>query len=373
MGTEITKRALTAGFGVGALALLSPRAEADVPFSNFAFPAAGTPTARTMPERLAEKANVKDFGARGNGSADDTQAIQAAVNKTPSGGLVYFPPGTYRTTAPIRFNEPNSSVHFRGCGDTSLVTGNFAGFIFDRTNGNGERGGYVFEGLKIVNSHPRGGGVRMLRAAGATFLDCQIYADVCIDVTENTFAVGIRECDIRGRNYQTSIGILTKANQCVISGSDIVGCLNGIRAFASGTIVGCRIEMCVVGAMLGMDAGGGAYSTNGVLLTSTSFEGCDTGIYAYHLGTSQISAVSIQGQPYAPQEGGGQGRSHYGVRVRSIQDSTISALTANWGFQVAGISFRDDVPPVRTICMAVNASSWQLPSNQSGLTRIQCA
>ena len=39
-------------------------------------------------------ANVKEFGAAGDGVAVDTRAIQRALD---AGGIVYFPPGTYRT------------------------------------------------------------------------------------------------------------------------------------------------------------------------------------------------------------------------------------------------------------------------------------
>ena len=79
MSTQISKRillgkgALAAGVGVGALALLAPqRASADTPFTSFPFPATGAPTPRTMPDRLADVKNVKDFGAVGNGTTDDT-------------------------------------------------------------------------------------------------------------------------------------------------------------------------------------------------------------------------------------------------------------------------------------------------------------
>lgn len=41
--------------------------------------------------------DVKSFGAAGNGSTDDTSAIQAAIDacQAAGGGVVYFPPGTY--------------------------------------------------------------------------------------------------------------------------------------------------------------------------------------------------------------------------------------------------------------------------------------
>jgi hypothetical protein len=54
-----------------------------------------TPTGavnRPINEKLAETVSVKDFGAKGNGSDNDTLAIQAAINAS---SAVYFPTGTY--------------------------------------------------------------------------------------------------------------------------------------------------------------------------------------------------------------------------------------------------------------------------------------
>jgi hypothetical protein len=45
--------------------------------------------------------NVKDHGAIGDNSADDTAAIQSAINVCPVDGVVLFPPGKYRTTSPL--------------------------------------------------------------------------------------------------------------------------------------------------------------------------------------------------------------------------------------------------------------------------------
>lgn len=49
--------------------------------------------------------NVRDYGAKGNGTADDAPAIQAALNAAlaAGGGWVWIPPGTYRmATLPLR-------------------------------------------------------------------------------------------------------------------------------------------------------------------------------------------------------------------------------------------------------------------------------
>jgi hypothetical protein len=53
------------------------------------------------PEK-AVTVNVKTFGAVGDQKTDDTKAIQAALDSMQKGGVLYFPPGDYRTTDTIR-------------------------------------------------------------------------------------------------------------------------------------------------------------------------------------------------------------------------------------------------------------------------------
>ena len=52
----------------------------DVAFVDYAFEDAVGTTARTLPDRLKDVVNVKDWGAVGNGVTDDRQAIQDAIN-----------------------------------------------------------------------------------------------------------------------------------------------------------------------------------------------------------------------------------------------------------------------------------------------------
>lgn len=71
--------------------------------------ATGSTTARSLANRFADVVNVKDFGAVGNGIADDTTAINAA---TATGSMVYFPAGTY-----IFSNTSGlTSIHWYGDG-----------------------------------------------------------------------------------------------------------------------------------------------------------------------------------------------------------------------------------------------------------------
>lgn len=64
-------------------------------------PTGGT-VARSVQDILADVINVKSYGATGNGTTDDTAAIQAAIAAVPaSGGVVYAPRGTYLVSASL--------------------------------------------------------------------------------------------------------------------------------------------------------------------------------------------------------------------------------------------------------------------------------
>lgn len=66
--------------------------------------------------------DVKLLGARGDGVADDTAALQNAFSKASHGTTVYLPPGTYRLTATLRLKGPLVGVAVIGHGrETTLV------------------------------------------------------------------------------------------------------------------------------------------------------------------------------------------------------------------------------------------------------------
>lgn len=70
-----------------------------------------TAVARTANSKMADIISVKDFGARGDGSTDDTTAIQNAINAAQTQGQahVFFPSQNastvYKTTAPLEITQ----------------------------------------------------------------------------------------------------------------------------------------------------------------------------------------------------------------------------------------------------------------------------
>ncbi len=95
--------------------------------------------------------NVKDYGAKGDGSTDDTAAIQAAIDacEAAGGGIVWFPSGSYKITATLTVQS--SGVCPLGASRNSTIiaiTGSVDGFAFGVTGTNQEY--HIISGLKIT-------------------------------------------------------------------------------------------------------------------------------------------------------------------------------------------------------------------------------
>jgi hypothetical protein len=97
-------------------------------------------------------ANVKDFGALGDGRADDTQAIQKAIDST-AHGAVYLPAGRYKITDYIRIGK--SGVVLRGAGPEQSILW-FPRGLDDvhprsgRTSTGSPASGYSFDGAFVT-------------------------------------------------------------------------------------------------------------------------------------------------------------------------------------------------------------------------------
>lgn len=124
------------------------------------------------------------YGATGDGTTDDTTAITAAITAaTVSGGIVFFPAGTYRVTSSISLP---ADVSLLGLGsDISIIT-------MDHASNN----------LLVLSGASSGG---FQRVQGIGFTAAQSYSGYLLyGVTEETFA-RFEGCSFGGANTTTTI------------------------------------------------------------------------------------------------------------------------------------------------------------------------
>jgi polygalacturonase len=98
----VQKIAVIVGLALAMLGLVAPRAGAEPVKAQ---PAAAAHTAVKV---AAAPFNVKDYGAKGDGSANDTSAINNAITAAGAasgGGIVEFPSGTYKSAGSIHLKS----------------------------------------------------------------------------------------------------------------------------------------------------------------------------------------------------------------------------------------------------------------------------
>ena len=87
------------------------------------YPAGTGAVVTNVQDKLRETVSVKDFGAVGDGVADDTAAIQAAIDSVfnTGGGTVYLPAGTYLVSSIVKNWTGPVSVRIVGAGKRATV------------------------------------------------------------------------------------------------------------------------------------------------------------------------------------------------------------------------------------------------------------
>lgn len=108
-------------------------------------------------QRAPQVFNVKDYGATGNGTTDDTAAIQATITtaQNASGGQVFFPSGSYLISSTLSITANN--IQLVGAGRSSLIIA-ASGFtasskmIWVQAPATGYRYGFALRDIVIQNT-----------------------------------------------------------------------------------------------------------------------------------------------------------------------------------------------------------------------------
>ena len=181
-----------------------------------------------------ESAGVKDFGAAGDGRADDTAAIEAAVKA--GKGAVYFPKGNYRLTRTVVVDmNVWGRTSLIGAGTATIImAGQGPAFHFiGNHDGTGDPDSVreqiwqrqrlpLITGLEIRGAHPESIGLRLEKTMQATLTNLLIRrCKVGIELVKRNRNLIIDHCHIY-HNRQVGIDF-NKVNlhQAIIADSHI--------------------------------------------------------------------------------------------------------------------------------------------------------
>jgi hypothetical protein len=176
--------------------------------------------------------SVKDFGAVGNGTTDDTAALQAALNAAARGaGVVDVPAGTYRVTSTLTMA---ADVSLRGAGrGVSVLKGALSGPLLRSSNPAARFSNWLIRDIGFDNTN-RG-------IAGGIGIDLTNVAHARLDnVTITNVETGVRMSEAAYYNEISTLHV-------------------------SGAVTGVRI-------------GGGAVSTNECLFTNLRLNDLTDGV-----------------------------------------------------------------------------------------------
>lgn len=333
------------------------------PFTAFAFKTSDAASVnRTLPARLADIKNVKDFGATGDGVTDDWAAIMAAVNWTTSSnrGLIYFPPGTYSVSQPIDFLDggipahPIGTIFFRGEIGLSRIVGNFSDYVLRRATTDTAGGGpNTIEGMSVTNTNATGGGIRIGFTVGGAVRDCIVTANRGINTASDDSVVGVTSQELAIENCTLSPGSNPSGSLSIMSVSDgpiancnIVGFSKGIICWGQQggqSVIGCHIELCGTGVDNGISPDiRFVASITGTNMTVTQL--LDTGgaipVGSPLSGASIAANTNIQSQTSGTPGGAGV----YVVSVsQTVSSEVMSAVSVptNPGMRISGSHFKN--------------------------------
>lgn len=163
--------------------------------------------------------NVMAYGATGNGTTDDTTAIQAALTAAASGGVVYFPPGTYLISTAL---APSSGTRLTGAGALCTTIESTASSIFTLQPGTHLDRVEIDHLALTVTGHDLFSGANIARS---TVHDCILTQNSAGFSIWNAVSASLMEECVFERNEEYVYGATRTVQAWVLSGGAINQCV----------------------------------------------------------------------------------------------------------------------------------------------------
>lgn len=236
-------------------------------------------TVRTVAAKLADVVSVKDFGAVGDGVADDTAAIQAAID---SGKAAFVPKGVYKITATLNLLNGYKAL----IGDESLP-------VITKTTA----GPAIYIGTTVganLNEYSRLENLYLKNTTAPTFSANPGPSDagVVLDGSNSTIAAAVQNAKV----WNVRVG-------------------NWSCGFYTNDVVGCTIESCFVQ----------------LLVDYTSSPG--------FTGSNKFCGFSIDATPYVV--GGISPQASIEIISCDVGGAGTPTNVTSIGFYIAGTDIRD--------------------------------
>lgn len=260
--------------------------------------------------------NVRNFGAKGNGTTDDTAAIQSAINAllTLGGGTLYLPrtqPNCYKTTTGIDIDATTvtgafqrrinivgdgpaaSCIRYLGTGPAILYTGSLGQ----------DRSYFRMSNIALLGLPPDTGGVCNTVTANSVGFAMSLAAWASIDsVNIQGFDYGMSFSDVDQLNIQNSVVFQNGHGVAAINGAptfvypqtwSFINDAIGGSCFYGVSLLGPNQVNFVNGSIQYNGATGSGAGHFGVGLTNIGLGGAGAGDQSY--STATFTGVTFEG------------------------------------------------------------------------------
>ena len=218
--------------------------------------------------------SVKDFGAVGDGVADDLAAINLAIAACPAtGGIVFFPPGIYRISATLNIGKGSASA-LATRQNITLLGASFSGTQnlteINSAAGTAARGPstILFDGTTGDTAVDTGGpGVMHMESL---VINCNAKAGIGLQVTHNWNST-FKNITIVGWRT-TGMYLFSYGNAATTSGMVSIGCMD--NNFEKIRIAKVATTSSHQALMVGVDVDDATYGYPGVDVARCRFTDC---------------------------------------------------------------------------------------------------